>query len=69
MKEFVENLKLALETTKTFNPNELLSEIGEWDSLAVVIFIAMADLKYKKTIKQDDIMGAKTIYDLYELIQ
>jgi len=50
-------------------PSDKLSEIEEWDSLAVVTFIAMADIKYKKSIHLQDIINAATVSDLYALVQ
>jgi len=69
MEQFLGNLCEILELENSLSSDKLLSEIEEWDSLAVVTFIAMADLKYKKTIQISEIRNAIAIADLYELVQ
>ena len=65
----MKDLSETLEQETPLASDKLLSEIEEWDSLAVVTFIAMADIKYKKTIQLQDIIKATTISDLYALVQ
>ena len=69
MEQFLKNLCEILELETPPSPEKLLSEIEEWDSLAIVSFVAMADLKYKKTIQLSDIGKVTTVSDLYELVQ
>lgn len=47
--------------------NETLEEIY-WDSMTVVMFIAMADQKYSVAIPPSKLAAAKTVSDLYSLI-
>ena len=69
MERFLKNLCEVLELETPPSSDKLLSEIEEWDSLAVVTFIAMADLKYQKKIQAQDIKNASTVSDLHALVQ
>ena len=69
MEQFFKNFCEILELETPPSSDKLLSEIEEWDSLAVVTFIAMADLKYQKKIQAQDIKKASTVSDLYALLQ
>lgn len=41
---------------------------GLWDSLNVVLFMAFAKIEYNADVETNDIIKAKTVNDLYELI-
>ena len=47
--------------------SESLSEIG-WDSMASVMFLAMADEKFSKAIAPEELAAAKTVADLRALV-
>jgi len=59
-----EMLELDADTIKG---NENLDEIA-WDSMTVVMFIAMADQKYSVAVSPSKLADAKTVSDLYSLI-
>lgn len=68
MNEFTKEVELILQVEPgTLTPESLLSDNG-WDSMATVMFIAMADEKYAKQIAGDSVFKAKTIIDLFQLI-
>ncbi len=46
-----------------------LADIEEWDSLGVVTFIAMAKAACGKKVERTAITSAKTLQDLYALVQ
>jgi acyl carrier protein len=46
-----------------------LASIPEWDSLAVISFIAAVDEQYGHVLNGDDLQKAKTIGDLVALAQ
>ncbi len=46
---------------------EALSDIG-WDSMASVMFIAMADERFSRAIDPQSLATAKTVADLHALI-
>jgi acyl carrier protein len=51
----------------TITGDESLDELA-WDSMMVVMFIAMADQKYSKAIAPSQLADAKTLADLYSLV-
>ena len=57
-----------IETDQELTMETALSDIEEWDSLALVSFIAMANTK-GKSLNKETIKNAATIRDLYELLQ
>jgi len=69
MEKFLKDLCEVLELKTPISPDKLLSEIDEWDSLAIVTFVAMADIKYQKTIQLSDMGKVTTVSDLYALVQ
>lgn len=48
---------------------EPLSSIPEWDSLAVVSYLALADEKFKMPIEIKRIDDCKTVNDLLDLVK
>lgn len=45
-----------------------LEDIEEWDSVAILSFIAMMDEEFNKAVKGAEIREAKTVQDLFELM-
>jgi len=43
--------------------------LDEWSSLIALSVIAMADEEYDVTLKGDDIRGAVTVEDLYNIVK
>ena len=71
MKDFIKKLnEEILEETpiEEINPDTLIEEIEEWDSMCVMLFIGLADSSYNKTVTGEDIRKCLTIRDLYNLI-
>jgi acyl carrier protein len=60
-----QNLQLA---PHTLQGNELLCEIKEWDSLAVLSFLAMADSHAGVILSGDTVTACSTLDDLYSLM-
>ena len=69
MEQFLKNFGEILELDTPPSSDKSLSEMEEWDSLAVVTFIAMADLKYQKKVQPNDVKKASTVSDLYALVK
>jgi acyl carrier protein len=59
---------LNVESSRLTDDMEL-KKLITWDSLSQVVFLAMADTEYGKTLVVDDIVNAETIKDLYELVR
>lgn len=68
MEKFIERIVEMLDTDRIIDQNTLLSDIEEWDSLSVISFLAMVDIKYQKVMSEDDVIKAKSIQDLYNLV-
>ncbi|MEI6534075.1 MAG: phosphopantetheine-binding protein [Verrucomicrobiaceae bacterium] len=67
--EFLTNLETAIDAEAgSIAEDATLSSILEWDSLAVVGYIAMADAKYGKKVLPGRIKECKTVNDLMQLI-
>jgi acyl carrier protein len=48
---------------------ETLKDLGDWDSLAIMSFIAMVDKKFSILIEGAKIIECKTVNDLIYLVQ
>lgn len=53
--------------TGTIKGTESLDSLN-WDSMAVVMFIAMADKDFGVAVSAGDIRSAKTVDDLYSIL-
>ena len=58
-----------LDTEMDVTMETKLADIEEWDSLGVVSFIAMAKAVCGKKVERTAIINAKTLQDLYTLVQ
>lgn len=68
--EFLTKMKEdVLDTEMDIALDTPLGDIEEWDSLGVVTFIAMAKAACGKKVERAAIVNAKTLQDLYELLQ
>lgn len=47
----------------------ILGEYEQWDSLAMLSTLAMADSKYGVTIRSAEVRGAVTVADLADLVE
>lgn len=52
----------------TLAQDSILREYEEWDSLAIISFLAWADAQFHKTIHSSAIKNAVTVGDLLKLI-
>lgn len=50
-------------------PDSVFSELERWDSLCVLLTIAFADEQYGKALSGRQIAGARTVYDLWRLLE
>ena len=68
--EFIENFADQFDDTDVseIKVETVFKELDEWSSLIALSVIAMVDEEYDVTIKGDDILGAETIEDLFNLI-
>lgn len=69
VEEFKEQMQDLLNRDEEVELDENLDDIEEWDSLGYVAFLAMAAEFTEKTIKASEVRSAKTVQDLYNLIE
>jgi acyl carrier protein len=66
--QFLRDLESMLERDPdTLKGDESLDEIA-WDSMTVVMFIAMADQKYSITVAPSKLANAKKVSDLLGIV-
>lgn len=69
IKAFCAKLDEALDVPPgTVRPEQSLDQLDGWDSVAVLAFIAMADMEYAVTVPAKDIPECRTVNDLADLI-
>jgi len=67
--EFLRALEGQLELPEgTLNGNQALADVEGWDSLAAVLFIALADEQVGVIVSGDQIAKSKTLDDLLSLL-
>ncbi len=67
--DFLRALEGQLEIPQgTLNEGLALGDVEAWDSLAAVLFIALADEKAGVVVSGDQIAKAKTVRDLLSLL-
>lgn len=71
LKVFIENFAAQFDETDAseFNPDTEFKALDEWSSLTALSIIAMVDEEYDISIKGDDVRGAETIQDLYNIVK
>lgn len=50
-------------------PETVLADLTEWDSIALISFIALMDDEFNKTVKGPLIREQKTVADLMKLME
>ncbi len=67
--EFLRELEVQMELPSgSLNEHKRLTEIEGWDSMAAVLFIALADEKTGVAVSGDRIAKSKTVSDLLGLL-
>lgn len=67
--KFLELLEQNILTGEDLDMETSLTDMRRWDSIAVVTFIALMNLDYELTLNPLDVDTAKTVRELYELVQ
>jgi acyl carrier protein len=70
LQEFIANFAAQFDETdaSVFTPETEFKALDEWSSLSALSIIAMVDEEYDVPIKGNDIVGAETIEDLYQIV-
>jgi len=67
--EFLRNLEQELSLSEgSLSESQPLTQIDGWDSMAAVLFIALADEKMGVTISGSQVARARTLADLLSLL-
>ena len=66
--EVLATLSELLETDSPLTGPERLSDLANWDSLAVMSFMGLADARFGVTCAPADINASKTVDDLMRLV-
>lgn len=71
IKDFIENFAEQFEETDAseISATTEFKNLDEWSSLIALSVIAMADEEYDVTLKGDDIRGAVTVEDLFNIVK
>ena len=68
--EFIANMEELLETDPgSISLATQLESLSQWDSLAFVSFLAMADSKYGVRVTPTELRQSKSIADLMKLVE
>jgi acyl carrier protein len=68
-KEFLNEIEELLELDEnSLTGTELLEELGDWDSLAIMGFIAIVDDNFEVTLEADKIVACVTVDHLILLV-
>jgi acyl carrier protein len=65
--QFYQKLAAILDVEEV-KPENVLKDYEQWDSLAILSVLAMADSKYGVTIKADEIRSVVTAEQLADLV-
>ena len=68
---FIEKFSSCLSQppSTAISPETEFKKLDEWSSIFALIVIGMVDSDYHKVLTADDIRNAKTLSDLFNLIQ
>jgi acyl carrier protein len=66
--DFYQKLAAILDIEEV-KPSDVLKGFEQWDSLAILSVLAMADAKYGVTVKSEEIRSVVTAADLAGLVQ
>lgn len=71
MEEFIKEFEAQFEEVQpgSLHPETELESLEEWGSLQALVIIAMLDSKYKVKVTGAELMEAKTVSDVYKLVQ
>lgn len=70
IKEFIQLFAEQFEDSDAsiFTPDTVFHDLDEWSSLVGLSIIAMVDDEYGVTIKGDELRAAKTLEDVFNLV-
>ena len=68
---FIQEFEASIEGLEpgTVTPESKFQELAQWDSLAVLTTIAMADAEFEAELTANEILACTTVRDLAELVE
>lgn len=71
IKEFIQNFAAEFDFTDAseITPQTHFQEMDEWDSLLIVMTMAMSEEKYDVSLTEDEVKKAVTVEDLFNLVK
>lgn len=66
--DFISNFIEFAELEGTFNPDTLLSESEEWDSMTAMMMIGFCSEHFGKTLTGNDLEELKTLGEIYNRV-
>ena len=71
LKDFIANFADKFEETSIdqITADTKFRDLDEWSSIMALSIISMVDEEYDVTIKGDDMRGAQTVEDLYNIVK
>ena len=71
LKDFIANFAEQFDNTDPaeIQADTVFSKLDEWSSITVMCVIAMVAAEYGVALKGDDINGAATVQDLFNLVK
>lgn len=70
LQEFIQNFADAIEIEVTsINGSTEFHDLEEWTSMAALMIIGMIDDEYEVQLKAEEMRGADTIEDLFEIVK
>ena len=69
--DFIRNFENAVEAIEpnSLTPQTAFTELPEWDSLAALSILAMADAEYDVEISGKELRGCQSLQELFEIIR
>ena len=69
MEKFIEKMADILEVeVAELQESTILKDLSEWDSLAQLSFLVLAQDDYGKNLTSEDLKAANTLEDLFRLV-
>jgi acyl carrier protein len=71
IEDFIRNFEEAIEGLEegTVRPETVFRDLPQWDSLAVLTTLAMADAEYEVSLSANELHECRTVTELFEKVK
>jgi acyl carrier protein len=66
--DFIKQLVELMDTDAEINLSTKLADVEDWDSLSMVSFFSFCNTTLKRHVTPDEIKSARTVEDLFKLV-